>query len=286
MKRLFIGLPALWMAVFFLLPLAILAIISLGDVRLGQPPVAWGPDWPEETQLDLDSFDRILTRPLYVDAFISSLSIAVMTTLLALLIGYPMALGIATAPRRWRTLLLLLVILPFWTSFLLRVYAWMGLLGQNGPLNQLLVALGLIDDPIRLLNSNGAMLIGLVYTYLPFMILPLYANLARLDHSLAEAAQDLGARRIGVFLDVTLPMSVPGILAGSMLVFAPVIGEYVIPTLLGDARSPMIGRVLADEFFLNRDWPVTAALSIAILIVVAIPLFVLNRFLARSAERA
>jgi len=221
---------------------------------------------------------------LYVQAFLSSLEVAAVSTALCLALGYPMAYGIARSGRRWRGALLLLVLLPFWTSFLVRVYAWMGLLGNNGLINELLLALHLVDEPIVMLQTRFAMYVGIVYSYLPFMILPLYANLERHDESLREAAVDLGATPLRAFLHVTLPLSLPGIVAGSMLVFIPAVGEFVIPRLLGGADSLMIGRVLWDEFFSNRDWPGASAVAVVLLVVLVIPIVILQRYWAREAQ--
>jgi putrescine transport system permease protein len=198
------------------------------------------------------------------------------------LLGYPMAYGIARSSGATRNILLLLVILPFWTSFLLRIYAWMGLLGNNGTINNLLIWLGIINEPIPMMNTEFAVYVGIVYSYLPFMILPLYANLERLDMTLNEAAMDLGSRPFRTFIDVTLPLSLPGIIAGSMLVFIPATGEYVIPALLGRADSPMIGRVLFDEFFLNRDWPVASAVAVVLLFLLVVPIMIFNHYNARA----
>jgi len=195
-----------------------------------------------------------------------------------------MAYAIARSDANWRNTLLLLVILPFWTSFLLRVYAWMGLLGSQGPINQLLMALGITDEPIRLLNTDLAMYIGIVYSYLPFMILPLYANLEKHDLTLLEAAVDLGCRPFRAFLSITLPLSKPGIIAGSMLVFIPAVGEFVIPRLLGGTDSLMIGRVLWDEYFLNRNWPIASAVAIALLLLLVIPIVIFQRYQAQEAS--
>ena len=200
------------------------------------------------------------------------MKIAFVSAVLALLVGYPMAYFIARSPEPWRSLLLMLVILPFWTSFLLRVYAWQGFLRSNGVINNFLLWIGIIDQPLVMLQTDFAVYVGIVYTYLPFMILPLYANLVKLDESLLEASADLGARPLATFFHVTLPLSMPGVIAGFMLVFIPAIGEFVIPELLGGPDTLMIGRVLWDEFFSNRDWPVASAVAIAMLVVLVVPI--------------
>jgi putrescine transport system permease protein len=204
--------------------------------------------------------------------------------MLCLLIGYPMALGIARSTGVWRHIMLMMVILPFWTSFLLRIYAWMGMLGNNGVLNNFLMLTGIVSSPIRMMHTEFAVYVGIVYSYLPFMVLPLFANLEKLDFTLNEAAMDLGSKPWQVFLDVTLPLSVPGIVAGAMLVFIPATGEYVIPALLGAADSPMIGRVLADEFFLNRDWPVAASVAVALLLLLVVPIMIYSHLESRMAS--
>ncbi|HLW28048.1 MAG TPA: ABC transporter permease subunit [Kiloniellales bacterium] len=271
------SIPYLWLLLFFLLPFAIVLKISLAEPIIAQPPFTplFGPDG--SLQATIDNFLFLLEDSLYIVAYLNSLKIAGISTLLCLLIGYPMAYGIARSPRAIRNILLLLVILPFWTSFLLRVYAWMGILRNNGLINNLLMWLGVIDQPIQMMNSDFAIYIGITYSYLPFMILPLYAALERLSPDLVEAAEDLGCRPWKAFLTITLPLSVPGIIAGSLLVFIPAVGEFVIPSLLGGPDSLMIGRVLWDEFFGNRDWPVASAVAIALLLVLVIPIMLFQR---------
>jgi putrescine transport system permease protein len=215
---------------------------------------------------------------------LSSLKVASISTVFCLLLGYPMAYGIARANAKWRNTLLLLIILPFWTSFLLRVYAWMGLLGNNGLINQALMGIGIIDEPIVMLQTDFAMYIGIVYSYLPFMILPLYSNLEKHDLTLLEAAVDLGSKPFKAFLSITLPLSMPGVIAGSMLVFIPAVGEFVIPRLLGGTDSLMIGRVLWDEYFLNRNWPIASSVAIALLILLVIPIMIFQRFQMQEAS--
>lgn len=271
------SIPYLWLLLFFLLPFAIVLKISLAEPIIAQPPFTplFGPDG--SLQATIDNFLFLLEDSLYIVAYLNSLKIAGISTLLCLLIGYPMAYGIARSPRAIRNILLLLVILPFWTSFLLRVYAWMGILRNNGLINNLLMWLGVIDQPIQMMNSDFAIYIGITYSYLPFMILPLYAALERLSPDLVEAAEDLGCRPWKAFFTITLPLSVPGIIAGSLLVFIPAVGEFVIPSLLGGPDSLMIGRVLWDEFFGNRDWPVASAVAIALLLVLVIPIMLFQR---------
>jgi putrescine transport system permease protein len=286
LRWLVIGLPFLWLGLFLLLPLLTVGKISISEPAVARPPYlplwkegAEGPEWAGT----LSNYVLIVSDSLYLRAYLASAWTAAGATALTLLLGYPMAYFIARAPEPNRSLYLLLVILPFWTSFLLRVYAWIGLLRTNGPINQALVGLGLADAPLRLLQSDIAVTIGLVYTYLPFMVLPLYASLARMDMSILDAAGDLGARPWRAFLDVTLPLSLPGVLAGCLLVFVPMIGEFVVPTLLGGADTLMIGQVLWTEFFNNRDWPVAAAVAIGILVVVVLPLAWLQTLSQRRA---
>jgi putrescine transport system permease protein len=246
--RAVIALPFLWLIVFFLLPFALVLAIALGTNAPDSAP-------PVELGLSLANFKLLFTDDLYVAAWLSSLRIAATSTLGTLLLGYPMAYAIARAAPQRRPLLLMLVVLPFWTSFLIRIYAWMGLLAENGILNQFLRWSGLASHPGTILGTEWAVHIGIVYAYLPFMVLPLYATLEKLDWSLLEAASDLGARPIAAFLTITLPLSLPGIVAGCLLVFIPAVGEFVIPDLLGGTDTLMIGKVLWDEFFTNADWP-------------------------------
>ena len=268
-------LPMAWLLVFFLAPFGLVFKISFSDPLIAQPPFTALFDHAGDGALSLaatlDNYRALLQDELYLLSYISSLRIALFSTLACLLIGYPMAYAIARARGAWRSILLLLVILPFWTSFLLRVYAWMGMLGTHGAINSLLLSLGVIEQPLALLYTNFAVYIGIVYTYLPFMILPLYAVLEKLDEELCEAAEDLGGRPLAVFRDVTLPLSMPGILAGSLLVFIPALGEFVIPSLLGGLDTLMIGRTLYDEFFVNRDWPLAAAVATVLLVIVVVP---------------
>ena len=274
-----IALPFLWLIVFFLLPFALVLAIALGsNAPDSAPPVALG--------LSLANFQLLLSDNLYLAAWLGSLRIAAVSTLGCLLLGYPMAYAIArgAAPGR-RPLLLMLVVLPFWTSFLIRVYAWMGLLSQNGILNQFLRWTGLVDQPGTILGTEWAVHIGIVYAYLPFMVLPLYATLEKLDLGLLEAAADLGARPVAAFLTITLPLSLPGIVAGCLMVFIPAVGEFVIPDLLGGTQTLMIGKVLWDEFFTNADWPLASAVAICLLVLLVGPIALFQRQQAKSLER-
>jgi putrescine transport system permease protein len=275
-RTLVIAIPMLWFLVFFLVPFFVLGRISLAEPLIALPPYTplfeRGPDGELEIIASLENYWFLWQDTLYRNAYLSSIRIAVISTVFALLIGYPIAYYIARSPEPRRSILLLMVILPFWTSFLLRVYAWMGFLRREGVINNFLVSLGIIDTPLVMLQTDFAVLIGIVYTYLPFMILPLYANLTKLDEAHLEAAADLGASPMVTFFTVTLPLSMPGIIAGSMLVFIPAIGEYVIPALLGGPDTLMIGRVLWDEFFSSRDWPVASAVAIVMLVLVVAPI--------------
>jgi putrescine transport system permease protein len=276
--RFVIALPFVWLIVFFLLPFALVLGIALGtNAPDSAPPVALG--------LGLENFKLLFTDDLYVAAWLSSLRIAATATLVCLLLGYPMAYAIARAAPRRRPLLLMLIILPFWTSFLIRVYAWMGLLAENGILNQFLRWSGLASDPGTILGTEWAVQLGIVYAYLPFMVLPLYASLEKLDLSLLEAAADLGAKPFAAFLTITLPLSLPGIVAGCLLVFIPAVGEFVIPDLLGGTDTLMIGKVLWDEFFTNADWPLASAVAICLLVLLVGPIALFQRQQAKSLER-
>jgi putrescine transport system permease protein len=287
-RGLTLALPYLWLGLFFLAPLLVLLKISLAEAVLELPPYTALLEWTEQAQLNIRlNFANYLTLfddSLYLAAYANSLRVAGISTGLCLLLGYPMAYVIARARPTRRLALLLLIILPFWTSFLLRVYAWIGILKDNGPINALLQTLGLIDAPLPLLYSDFAVYLGILYSYLPFMVLPLYANLARLDLSLLEAAADLGCRPARAFFSITLPLSLPGVVAGSLLVFIPAMGEFVIPDLLGGPDTLMIGKVLWTEFFSNRDWPVAAAVAVAMLLVLVIPVLILERTRESSAE--
>ncbi len=286
-RRLVAGVPLAWLAVLFLAPFLIVLKISFSQMRLAVPPyaplLAWRHGLPAP-QLHLDNYAFLLTDPLYASAFLYSIKVAAVSTLVCLALGYPMAYAIARSSPARRTVLLMLVMLPFWTSFLLRVYAWIGLLQSDGVINNVLLALGLIHRPLVLLQTDFSVYIGIVYSYLPFMVLPLFANLEKHDPALLEAAADLGARPFTRFLRITLPQSVHGIAAGALLVFIPAIGEYVIPSLLGRTDQLMIGRVLSDEFFENRDWPVASAVAIVMLALLVVPITLLQRFERRELE--
>jgi putrescine transport system permease protein len=285
-RMLVLAAPVLWLLVFFLIPLAVVFGISLATKQFGRPPYSPLLTTEEGTvqlTLHLNNYIRLFTDNLYVAAYLSSIRIAAIATIITLLVGYPMAYAIARAPDRWRNILLMLVILPFFTSFLLRVYALTGFMRGNGVINQFLGLFGI--EPIVMMQTDFAVYVGIVYTYLPFMILPLYTTLVKLDVSLFEASADLGARPIHTFLFVTLPLSVPGIIAGSMLVFIPAIGEFVIPSLLGGPETLMIGRVLWDEFFTNTNWPRAAAVAVAMLLVVVVPIMLLQRAQGAVVEK-
>ncbi len=284
--RFVIGVPYLWLLLFFLLPFLIVAAISVATPNLDlAPPFSFDAFANGAIRLAkaLENYLSVLGDDLYVAAFLSSLRIAAISTVLTLLIGYPLAYGIARAPDGWRAPLLMLVILPFWTSFLIRIYAWIGILGETGLLNQALQGLGLTDQPLTLLGTEWAVYFGIVYAYLPFMVLPLYAALEKMDLSLLEAAADLGARPFKAFLAVTLPLSLPGILAGCMLVFIPAVGEFVIPDLLGGSDTLMIGKVLWDEFFQNGNWPMASTVAIVMLAVLVLPIVFVQWLRARQA---
>ena len=288
-RRLVAGIPTLWLLLLFLIPFIIVFRISLSEVRLAIPPytplLSWHHGRPS-LLLHWSAYSFLFTDPLYVSSYLYSLKVAAVSTLCCLLIGYPMAYAIARADATTRSALLMLIVLPFWTSFLLRVYAWIGLLNNNGVINNVLLYLGVIHRPLALMQTDFAVYIGIVYSYLPFMILPLYANLEKHDLSLLEAAADLGARPFRAFLSITLPQSFAGIVAGCLLVFIPAVGEYVIPTLLGRTDQLMIGRVLSDEFFENRDWPVASAVAILILLLLVIPIMLFQRLERRELEAA
>jgi putrescine transport system permease protein len=235
-----------------------------------------------QIKLTMSNFGFLFEDALYKNAYLSSVRIAFISTLFCLLIGSPMAYGMARSKPSTRNILLLLIVLPFWTSFLLRVYAWIGLLKNNGVINNILMSLGIIKEPIVMMQTDFAVYLGIVYSYLPFMILPLYSTLEKMDMTLLEAAADLGCRPIKAFMKITLPLSIPGIIAGCMLVFIPAVGEYVIPALLGGPDTLMIGRVLWDEFFANRDWPVASAVAIAMLLLLVIPIMLFQYFQGRE----
>ncbi len=288
-RSMVVGSPYLWLLLFFAVPFLIVFKISLSDMRLGMPPyeplVTWVADQAVILQVNFANYAFLWEDALYRNAYLNSIWVAGVSTLLCLLIGYPMAYGIARSDPSWRNLLLLLVMLPFWTSFLLRVYAWIGILKNNGLINNILMSLGVIDEPIQMLQTDFAVYIGIVYSYLPFMVLPLYTSIEKLDPAMLEAAADLGCRPMRAFFSITVPLTLGGIIAGSLLVFIPAVGEFVIPALLGGPDSLMIGRVLWEEFFNNRDWPVASAVAIAMLLLLVIPIMVFQHVQARQATR-
>ena len=283
-QRFTIAIPYIWLLVFFLAPFAIILKISLADPIIAQPPFTSFFDEQGGIASTSDNYTFLLTDKLYAITYLKSVFMAIIATLLCLALGFPMAYGIARADEGTRNLLLLLIVLPFWISFLLRVYAWMGLLNNYGVINNVLIWLQVIDKPIAFMYTDFAIYIGLVYSYLPFMVLPLYATLERMDLDLVEAAQDLGARPSQAFWDITWPLARPGVIAGCLLVFIPAMGEYVIPYLLGGPESLLIGRVLFDEFFVNRDWPLASAVAIVLLLLLVVPIVFLQRSQARDAE--
>lgn len=284
-RTLLIATPYLWLFFFFLVPFAIVFKIALSDYALSIPPYTPQLDLSQGWQglfdflgaLDFENFTFLAQDPLYYTAYLSSLKIATISTAITLLVGYPIAYGMARAPEEWRPTLMMLVILPFWTSFLIRVYSWIGILSTEGFLNQALLWLGLIDEPLSIMNTNKAVYIGIVYTYLPFMILPIYSALEKLDTSLIEAAEDLGCSRLSAFWLVTFPLSRPGVIAGCFLVFIPAIGEFVIPSILGGNETLMIGKTLYEEFFANRDWPVASAVAVVLLAILIVPIILFQR---------
>ena len=288
MRRFFlIAVPYVWLLALFLIPFFIVFKISLSDLALSIPP--YTPTMKDGIgqmikAFDFENFVFLTTDDLYWKAYLSSLKIALFSTVLALLVGYPMAYGMARAPEEWRPTLMMLVILPFWTSFLIRVYAWVGILSNEGFLNQFLLWTGVISTPLAIMNTTTAVYIGIVYTYLPFMILPIYAALDRLDESLIEAAQDLGCSRTKAFWLVTVPLSRSGIIAGCFLVFIPALGEFVIPSLLGGSGTLMIGKVLWEEFFNNRDWPVASAVAVILLLILVVPIVLFQRNQQKQQE--
>ncbi|HVV79699.1 MAG TPA: ABC transporter permease subunit [Pseudolabrys sp.] len=283
-----VGLPFGWLLLFVLAPVIVVLAISFAESRIGAPPFTPPLLWQDGAlhfSITLDNYLRLFTDRLYADAFLSSIRIAAVSAFITLLIAYPMAYGIARAGERARPSLLMLVVLPFWTSFLIRVYAWTGLLNSNGLINKMLLNLGIVDHPLPLLHTEFAVHLGIVYSYLPFMVLPIYGVLERMDWTLLEAAADLGARPLRSFFRVTLPLSMPGVIAGLLLVFIPALGEFIIPELLGGPDTLMVGRVLWTEFFSNHDWPFASALAVVMLIAVLLPAALIYR-VARRGELA
>jgi putrescine transport system permease protein len=285
--------PYLWLLLFFLIPFLIVFKISFSTAAIAQPPYVPVFDLAEGIgglvdafrQFTVDNYLWLTQDDLYFRAYLSSLVIAFVSTVLVLLVGFPIAYGMARAPRAWQPTLVMLVILPFWTSFLIRVYAWIGILKKEGLLNQFLLSAGLIGEPLTILNTNWAVYIGIVYSYLPFMVLPLYAALERMDESLLEAAADLGCPPVRAFWKITFPLALPGVIAGSFLVFIPVTGEFVIPDLLGGSSTLMIGKTLWSEFFSNRDWPLASAVAVILLLILIVPIVLFQNQEQRRQER-
>ncbi|WP_343563934.1 ABC transporter permease subunit [Kiloniella sp. b19] len=291
-KRLLIATPYFWLLLLFLAPFGIVLKISLSDTAIALPPYSPTFDWSDGfsgllslfRELDFENYLWLSEDPLYLNAYLSSLRIAATATLLTLLVGYPVAYAMARAPEQWRPALLMFMMLPFWTSFLIRVYAWIGILKNNGLLNFILMSAGITDEPLNILGTNVAVYIGIVYSYMPFMILPLYASLEKLDHTLLEAAADLGCPPWKSFWLITLPLTLPGIVAGCALVFIPSIGEFVIPDLLGGSETLMIGKVMWVEFFGNRDWTVASAVAVILLLILVVPIVLFQRHQEKRGE--
>ncbi|MDH3666350.1 MAG: ABC transporter permease subunit [Paracoccaceae bacterium] len=278
-RRLAVAIPYLWLLAFFLAPFLIVLKISFSEPAIAQPPYVptwenWAAIKAHLANLNFGNYAFLFSDSLYVNSYLNSIRIASISTLIALLIGYPMAYGIARSSPNWRATLLMLVILPFWTSFLIRVYSWIGILKTEGVLNTFLLWTGVISEPLVIHFTPTAVYIGIVYSYLPFMILPLYASLEKLDLSLLEAAADLGAKPLTAFWRITLPMSLPGVAAGCFLVFIPAVGEFVIPELLGGSSTQMIGRTLWSEFFQNRDWPIASSVAVLLLMMLVVPILI------------
>jgi len=280
--------PYLWLGVFFLVPFLIVLKISLSNPAVAQPPYKPVFEWSDIagffSALDLENFEMLVGDDLYLRATLSSVRIAAISTALLLVVGFPIAYGMARAPERYRSLLVALVILPFWTSFLIRIYAWIAILKPEGFLSQALMGLGLVSEPLGILNTEVAVYIGIVYAYLPFMVLPLYASLEKMDDTLLEAALDLGSTPWRSFWTITVPLAMPGIVAGSLLCFIPAVGEFVIPDLLGGSETLMIGRQLWSDFFSNRDWPLASAVAILLLIILVVPIVIYRDVEARRVE--
>jgi len=273
--------PYLWLILFFLIPFLLVFKISLSESVLAVPPYLpifeWVPEGFLNIHLNIGNYLRLFLDPFYASGLMTSLIIAFVATLVCLVVGYTIAYSITRIPQQWRFIFLLLIILPFWTSFLVRVYAWMGILSKDGLLNQLLLSLGLIQEPKQFLYNNFSVIVGIVYCYLPFMILPIYSVLEKIDEVYLEAAYDLGCSPWGAFWRVTFPLSLPGVLSGVALVFIPALGEFVIPELLGAPDNLMIGRIIWIEFFNNRDWPIAATVAVVMLLMFIVPIMVLQR---------
>jgi len=286
-RKLVIGIPFLWLFLFFMLPFFLVMKISFSEAALAIPPYSEIYSFVEQKfqlMLNVGNYALLVGDELYVSAYLGSLKVALLSTLMCLGVGFPMAYAISKASKEAQNVLLLLIMMPTWTAILIRVYAWMGILSNNGLLNAFLLWTGLISQPLEILNTNTAVYIGVVYAYLPFMVLPLYANLVKHDASLLEAASDLGSSNFNNFWKITVPLAKNGIIAGCMLVFIPVVGEFVIPELLGGPETLMIGRVLWQEFFNNRDWPVASALAVVMLAILIVPILLFNRSQAKEME--
>jgi putrescine transport system permease protein len=284
--------PYLWMALFFLVPFGFVLKIALSQTAIAQPPyvpvfdlaTGWGAFKTALGTLSLDNFKLLVSDDLYILSYVRSLVVAVTSAVILLLIGYPVAYAMSRLPHRWQPIAMMLVIVPFWTSFLIRIYAWINVLQHDGMLNKALLALGIVDKPLVWLSTDAAMYLGIVYSYFPFMILPLYATLSKMDDTLLEAAADLGASRLKAFWLVTVPLSLPGIGAGLLLCFIPIVGEFVIPDLLAGSDRMMIGQTLWLEFFTNKDWPVASAIAIVLLALLLVPLLVYEKLQRRHLE--
>jgi putrescine transport system permease protein len=292
-RRFAIGFPYAWLLAFFLAPFLIVLKVSLSQTAIAQPPYTPVLDlaagWHGVTDfingLSFENYGLLGSDPLYLLSYVKSIEIAAFSTLMLLIVGFPIAYAIARTPRRWQAIFVLLVALPFWTSLLIRIYSWMNILQREGPLNDLLMALGIVKEPPAWLATDTAIYIGVVYSYLPFMVLPLYASLEKLDDSLLEAAADLGCPRWKIFWLVTLPLSSFGILAGVLLCFIPIVGEFVIPDLLGGSQSPMIGQTIWTEFFGNKDWPAASAVAVVLVFLLVTPIVIYQHQAMRVAER-
>ena len=286
-RKLVIGIPFIWLFLFFMLPFFLVMKISFSEAALSIPPYSEIYTYAEQKfqlLLNIGNYTMLGEDELYLSAYLGSLKVAALSTMMCLLIGFPMAYAITKTGKETQNVLLLLIMMPTWTAILIRVYAWMGILSNNGLLNGFLMSMGWINEPLQILNTNLAVYIGVVYSYLPFMILPLYANLVKHDNSLLEAASDLGSSTFNSFWKITIPLSKNGIVAGCMLVFIPVVGEFVIPELLGGPETLMIGKVLWQEFFNNRDWPVASALAVVMLAILIVPIILFNRSQAKEME--
>ena len=287
-QSIIVAIPFVWLLIFFLVPFFLVLKISLAEYVLASPPFSALFEVVDSTIVNVtlifDNFIFLWEDDLYIRTYLNSVKIAAISTVLCLLVGYPIAYAIARSSPTAKKLLLLAVILPFWTSFLLRVYSWMGLLADQGTINSLLIWIGIIDQPIRLLYTDFAVYVGIVYTYVPFMILPLFASIEKPDLTLYEAAADLGSRPWNIFRTVTIPLTMPGIIAGSLLVFIPATGEFVIPDLLGGGNVLMIGKVLYSEFNSNQDWPIASAVAIVLLVLLVLPMMLYHKYQARDTE--